>query len=439
MIRKTKKYILAAALLATSWSSVNAQGTINSPYSKFGIGNLQGTYLPQNTSMGNLAYGISTTGVYNNINIANPASYSQIKLTTFDVGIGGNIQTLKRDNLSENSFNANLSHLAIAIPVSKKSALSFGLLPYSVLGYSFRESVDVGQETSSGDAIIADHVYKGEGGLSRAYIGYGFGIGKNFNLGFNASYLFGNLKETNAIEYHGRYVGFYNSKKDINNSIGGLVFDLGFQYVASIGEKSRLTIGYTTGLKSKLNNDYNTLTSEYVVTSNSDYRTDTVSYIEDNAHKASLPMNHNFGISFGRVNKWLIGADFRMADWSDFKITNTPENLGKTMGFSFGGQIVPNINAVTNYLALIDYRLGINYDKTYVKVNGTDIDKKSIGFGMGFPLVASTNRSAFYKINFAAEIGNRGVLKQGLVKENFYNFSLGFTINDRWFQKYKYD
>ncbi|ADY53752.1 hypothetical protein Pedsa_3216 [Pseudopedobacter saltans DSM 12145] len=432
MIKQTKKYILSAALLAVSVISVSAQGTINSPYSKYGIGNLQGTYLPQNTSMGNLAYGISTTGVYNNINIANPASYSQLRLTAFDIGFGANIENLKRDNLDQNSFNANLAHIAIAVPVSKKSALSFGLLPYSILGYSYRQEVKM-------DTLTADHVYKGEGGLSRAFIGYGFGIGKNFNFGFNASYLFGNLKETNAVEFHNRYVGFYNSKKDINNSIGGLVFDLGFQYVANIGEKSRLTVGYTTGLKSKLTNDYNTLTSEYVVTSSSDYRTDTVRYVEDNAHKANLPMNHNFGISFGKINKWLIGADFRMADWSGFSITHSPENLGKTTGFSFGGQIVPNINAVTNYFALIDYRLGVNYDKTYVKVNGTDIDKKSINFGLGFPLIASTNRSAFYKINFAAEIGNRGVLKPGLVKENFYNFSLGFTINDRWFQKYKYD
>ncbi len=26
-----------------------------------------------------------------------------------------------------------------------------------------------------------------------------------------------------------------------------------------------------------------------------------------------------------------------------------------------------------------------------------------------------------------------------LVKENFINFRLGFTLNDRWFQRYKYD
>lgn len=432
MIRKTNKYIFIFAFFAFAAVNAAAQSIINSPYSKYGVGNLQGTYLPQNRSMGNLAYGISSVGVYNNINIANPASYSQIRLTAFDFGLGGGVQSLKRDNQVENSFNASLEHLAIAIPVSKKSALSFGLLPYSVFGYSYKQTVGL-------DTLSADHVYKGEGGLSRAYLGYGFGVGKNFNFGFNMSYLFGNLKDVSSVEFHNRYIGFNNAKKEVNNSLGGLSFDLGTQYVAPLGEKMKLTLGYTAGLESKLKNNYSTLTSTYIVSNDNDYTTDTVYNKESDRGKVNIPLKHNFGISIARVNKWLVGADFRMADWSDFKIDNVNQNLNKSWGFSLGGQLVPNINSVTNYFALIDYRLGINYDKSYVKVNQTDIDVKSINFGMGFPLVASANRSAFYKINFAAEIGQRGVLKPGLVKEGFYNFHIGFTINDRWFQKYKYD
>ncbi len=438
MIKRTK-YLIITAFAAVCVYNASAQTITNSPYSRFGVGDIKGTHLPQNRSMGNLAYGISTVGVYNNINIANPASYSQLRLTAFDVGVNVNLQTLKRDNLSENSFNANLGHLAIAVPVSKKSALSFGLLPYSTLGFSYKQETIVVPATADDEAVIADHFYNGEGGLSRAYLGYGIGLGKNFSVGFNMSYLFGNLKQTNSVEYHNRYVGFFNSKKEINNSLGGLSFDLGTQYVASLSEKMRLTLGYTTGLESKLNNNASNLTSNYFVVNDAEYRVDTVSNSSKENQKVKLPLNHNFGFSIAKVNNWLVGADFRMADWTGFQMNNTPQNLNKTWGFSVGGQIIPNINSVTNYLALIDYRAGINYDKTYAQVNNTEIDVKSINFGMGFPLVASTSRSAFYKINFAAEIGTRGALKTGLVKENFYNFYLGFTINDRWFQKYKYD
>ncbi|RRN76836.1 hypothetical protein EIM50_22660, partial [Pseudoxanthomonas sp. SGD-10] len=388
MIKKTK-YLIITAFSAVCVYNAAAQTTTNSPYSRFGVGELKGTYLPQNRSLGNLAYGISTVGVYNNINIANPASYSQLRLTAFDIGVNVNAQTLKRDNLSENSFNANLGHLAIAVPVSKKSALSFGLLPYSTYGFGYKQQATV-STAQNGEEIIADHVYNGEGGLSRAYLGYGIGLGKNLSVGFNMSYLFGNLKQTNAVEYHNRYVGFFNSKKETNNSVGGLSFDVGAQYIASLSEKMRLTLGYTAGLESKLNNNTSILTTNYFVVNDSEYRVDTVSTFSKEDQKVTLPIGHNFGFSLAKVNNWLVGADFRMADWSNFQMNNVPQNLNKTWGFSVGGQIIPNINSVTNYLALIDYRAGFNYDKTYVQVNNTEIDVKSVNFGMGFPLVAST-------------------------------------------------
>ena len=81
--------------------------------------------------------------------------------------------------------------------------------------------------------------------------------------------------------------------------------------------------------------------------------------------------------------------------------------------------------------------MGLSYDKTFLNINNTDIAVKTVNFGLGFPL--ASNRSAFYKLNLTGEIGQRGTLKNNLVKENFFNVYIGFTINDRWFQKYKYD
>ncbi|RYF10614.1 MAG: hypothetical protein EOO42_22370 [Flavobacteriales bacterium] len=432
---KTQSFFLTLALIAGFAYNSSAQSTINSPYSQFGVGNIKGSYLPQNRSMGNLAIGVSSIGAYHNINIANPASYSQLRLTVFDVGLSADIQTLNRNSLSENSFNANLSHLAIAVPVTKRSALSFGILPYSNLGYSYKQEATV--ETTADGPIIVDQVYNGEGGLSKAYLGYGIGLGKNFSIGANMSYLFGNLKQSASSDYSARYVGFLNTRREINNSLGGLTFDVGAQYVAALGKTTRLTLGYTAGVKSTLTNKNSTVYSRFSVLNDTEFRADTVSFIPENEQNVTLPANHNFGISIAKVNKWLIGADFRMADWSAFQINNNNQSLNKTWGFSVGGQIVPNINSVTNYLKLIDYRMGVNYDKTYLNIRGQDIDVKSINFGMGFPLIS--NRSAFYKINFSTEIGTRGTLDNNLVKENFYTFNLGFTINDRWFQKYKYD
>jgi hypothetical protein len=430
MIRN-KKYLLALSLIVALINTSLAQSTINSPYSKYGLGNLNGSYLPQNRSMGNLAYGVSGYGGYNNVNVSNPASYSQIKLTVFDVGLGLGAQTLQQGSNKSNSFNATLSHLVFAVPVSKKSALSIGILPYSNLGYLFSDTTKKVGELSS------EQIYAGEGGLTKAYLGYGIGFGKNFNIGFNMSYLFGNLRETRSVEFS-KYMGMINSRTEDNNSVGGLNFDLGAQYNAMLG-KTQLTLGYTGGLQSTLNNKNSSLTTRYSknFSSEEEYRVDTISIKPDTDKDLILPSNHNFGISFSKYNKWLIGADFRMSNWSDFKIDGISQNLNNAWGVSVGGKITPNINAVTNYFKLVDYSLGVNYDKTSLAIDQTDIDVKSIHFGLGLPLIS--NRGSFYKINFTTEIGQRGKNGLGLVKENFYNFYLGFTINDRWFQKYKFD
>ncbi|HET8829203.1 MAG TPA: outer membrane protein transport protein [Pelobium sp.] len=425
-----KKYFLAFTVLFAITCNAMAQSTINSPYSKFGVGNLKGSYLPQQRALGNLGYGISTVGAYQNLNISNPASYSNLRLTVFDIGVTAYTQTLNKGSLSQKSFNGSLSHLAIAVPVSKKSALSFGLLPYSNLGYEFKNS------NTKVDTFSVDQIYKGEGGLTRAYLGYGFGLGKNFSLGVNMSYIFGNLKEIQSAEFP-KYVGFLNSKTENNNSIGGLNFDFGAQYVAILNKNTKLTIGYTGGVKTRLETSYSQLITSYIVRDEAEIRVDSTSFVDEVEGSLTLPANHNFGFSIERQNKWLIGADLRLANWSDFDKTGSTDNLNDSWGFSVGGQITPNVNAVTNYLKLIDYRAGFSYDKSYVTIGSQDIDVKAINFGLGFPLISG--RNAFYKINFATEIGSRGTLTNNLIKENFINFHLGFTINDRWFQKYKYD
>ena len=435
-----KKYILAFSFIILLVNGTLAQSTTNSPYSKFGVGNLRGSYLPQNRAIGNLAFGISTIGGYQNINVSNPASYSHIRLTTFDVGAYTNSQTLSRGNASEKSFNGSLNHLNLAIPVTKKSALSFGLLPYSNFGYQFKNSARV-------DTFAVDQLYTGEGGLSKAYVGYGFALGKHFSFGTNLSYVFGNLKQQRSTEFVDvSNIGFLNARTENNYSVGGLNIDFGTQYITPINDKTRLTIGYAGGVKTQLNTTSTILSTRYKKVPIIDpknpgefeeIRTDTTSFKENAPGKLTLPSNHNIGFSIEKTNKWLVGADLRLANWSQFQNDGPNQNLNNSWGFSVGGQIIPNVNAVTNYFKLMDYRMGLSYDKTFLNINNTDIAVKTVNFGLGFPL--ASNRSAFYKLNLTGEIGQRGTLKNDLVKENFFNVYIGFTINDRWFQKYKYD
>ncbi|TAF46620.1 MAG: hypothetical protein EAZ51_05740 [Sphingobacteriales bacterium] len=427
---KLQKYYFTLALLFTFLSAV-AQSTTNSPYSKFGLGTIKGAYLAQNKGMGNLAFGISSYGGYQNINVANPASYSNIRLTTFDIGARAEIQNLTKGSVSEKGFNGSLSHFVFAIPVTKKSALSFGLLPYSNLGYNFTNASMV-------DTFSVEHIYRGEGGLAKAYLGYGIKLGKHFSVGANVTYLFGNLKQSTSTEFS-KYVGFLNSRKQIENSVGGIVAEYGLQYVTALNKKTKLTIGYAGNLKSNLQTTNKILYTRYQknISTDRELASDTTKFQNNISGKMVLPSSNNFGFSIERVNHWLIGADLRTTRWSELVRNDVNQNLNNSWGVSVGGQITPDINAVSNYLALIDYRVGFNFDKTFMHVSQTDIKSSSLNVGLGLPLLSA--RTTFYKINIATEIGKRGTTDNNLVKEKFINIHIGFTINDRWFQKYKFD
>src|SRR6201999_1995842 len=104
------------------------------PYSQYGLGDLSPSMLPQNRAMGGIATATNEIGNFSNVNPLNPASYGVIDFTTIDVGLYANTIFLSQTGQpSQSNTNFRLSHLAFGIPITSRSALSFGLLPYSSL------------------------------------------------------------------------------------------------------------------------------------------------------------------------------------------------------------------------------------------------------------------------------------------------------------------
>ncbi|MEY3678741.1 MAG: hypothetical protein RI924_882 [Bacteroidota bacterium] len=409
-----------------------AQNTTNSPYSQFGLGDLKPALIAQNMGMGGIALGVRKPGGYNNVNVANPASYSVINLSSFDIGGTLDVRTLSKSSISERTTNGTLSHLLIAIPVNPKSALSFGLMPYTDLGYQYRSHKLI-------DSVKIDQIYAGEGGLARAHLGYGYQINKNLSLGFNLAYIFGNLKQKQSTEFPEDPTAL-SSRNQIEKSIGGFNFQYGFQYVVNPTGKNILTIGYSGTMASRLNTDGSLVSFRYTydaINQSESAPIDTILYDPAVSSKLRIPQSHAIGFAFERTNKWLVGADFTYSRWSQFSEGGINAGLNDSYGLALGGQYTPDITAVSNYFKLIDYSLGFRFNKTYIKIQDRQINQTALCFGLGLPL--PSNRTAFYKINFAAEWGKRGTLKNNLVRENYLNVRLGFTLNDKWFIKPKYD
>jgi hypothetical protein len=448
MIKYTRLFVTFLLAVIVLQAKAQSTATTSSPYSRFGIGDVSDQLMPQNIGMGGIATATNIIGGYNSINVINPASYGKITFTTIDVGIYSNVLTLsKNDYPDERVANFRLSHIAFAFPVTRHSALSFGLLPYSEVGYSYKQILPKGFGTSPTptgsskvDTNAVNYLYSGDGGLSKAYLGYGINIGKHLLLGANVSYIFGSLQQNQSTEIPALY-GTLNSTIEEDNHIGGFNYDYGIQYSIDFSDTKRLILGYSASANSMLNTQNSYIVSQYTrdASGNQNVAADSIVNTQSAKAKLQLPQINHFGIVFQNDAKFMVGADYTMGKWSDLSIAGVNSGLQDSKTFNIGGQITPNANALSNFWALIDYRLGAIFEQTYVNYSGVSIKKYAGTFGLGIPLPHDRASNAFYKINFSAEVGREGSLTNGLVRENYVNFHLSFQLNDKWFQRYKFE
>jgi hypothetical protein len=445
MIKYTKLFITFLLAVIVVEASAQTTATTSSPYSQYGIGDLTPMVLPQNQAMGGISTGTNIINRYMSINPQNPASYGAIALTTFDAGLYMQSATLNQAGQgSQRNSNFRFNHITFAIPVSQASALSFGLLPYSQVGYNYTKTFKGYGTGSPADTNLTNNIYSGQGGLTKAYIGYGFTVKRNLLLGFNVGYVFGDIKHSQQIEMP-ELIGSLNTRVERDNAIGGFNYDFGAQYIWDISLSRHLTFGYSGSAKSKLNSKSSYIVSHYSFDNVGNPNVDVDSIVnQPNAQsKLQLPQIHHFGVSYQQDMKFLVGVDYSIGNWSDLSIGGVNQGMVNSSTFNIGGQYTPKMDALNNYLATIDYRFGLMLDKTYYNVpnptggGSTQITSKAVTLGLGLPLRG--NISSFYKMNITAELGQRGTLNNGLVKENYVTFRLGFTLNDKWFQRYKFD
>lgn len=448
MIKYTKFFITILLAFIAFGAQSQSTATSSSPYSRYGLGDISSVGLPQNIAMGGIGTATNRVNGYSNVNSLNPASYGYINLTTIDIGIYTNTLFLSQTGQpSQTNANFRLSHIAFGIPVTHNSALAFGIQPYSQLGYNYKQNLPRGFGTTSPvDTNSTNYLYQGEGGLSKAYFGYGFTILKHLSLGANVSYIFGDLKQSQSTEIPGLY-GTLDSRIEQDNAIGGLNYDYGAQYAIDISPIKHVTLGYSGSANSRINSQSSYIVSQYTLDPTSgvpNVAADTLLNLQSAKSKIQLPQINHYGISYQEDGKFLIGLDYTTGKWSDLTIGGTNQGLLDSKTFHIGGQFTPNVNAFNNYWSTVEYRLGAVFDQSYLNVPNatgsgfTNIKSTEVTFGLGLPLRGPVFTGA-YKVNLAVELGQRGTLNNGLVKENYINFHIGFQLNDKWFQRYKFD
>src|SRR6185503_2891073 len=107
----------------------SAQNATDSPYSRYGIGDLSSLTYARNLALGGTEIGLSLPF---SINCGNPAAYGGLALTTYEAGTDFKQSEFKNNSTIHQTNTASLSYFDFAFPIKpQKWSLGFGLLPYS--------------------------------------------------------------------------------------------------------------------------------------------------------------------------------------------------------------------------------------------------------------------------------------------------------------------
>lgn len=203
---------------------------------------------------------------------------------------------------------------------------------------------------------------------------------------------------------------------------------------------ARVTFGAVFAAPMEINVSYDLLAQTYKQIGTIENIKDTIVNNSAVASTISLPMMGGFGFAIKKDYKWMFQADYTMQMWQDFRYLGNDIHLKNSQRVTAGFQFQPKLSGRGNILGATQYRFGCRYYQTYLELDNTRLTEMTVNFGMAVPLPYRTHLGEpISRVSLNIEAGQRGTTNNGLLKESFIRATLGLTINDRWFTRYKLD
>ncbi len=422
---KVNKKLLAIICFAICSIGVFAQNNNpsnngNTAYSRYGYGSMAETSFVRNRGMGGIGIGLRSN---QQTNTMNPASYTAIDSLTFlfDVGVNFGLTRYAEDGLSEKEWSGGLDYLAMQFPMGKYFSGSFGILPYSYVGYDYGtvDSISTGAED---DVLKYVKQYTGTGGLNKVYLGFGAMPFKWMSLGVNAGYIFGEIGNNYSVTFSdGTSTPTYSTKAI---SARALELQFGVQLTHTFEEKHNITLGGTFTPKMNMKLD----TEDIIASTESD--TTSVDY------DLSIPQSIGVGATYIYDNRLTVGFDIEKTYWADVKGLNEslkPQSglYRNTVRYAVGAEYLPSLTD-RKYFNRMRYRAGFNYSDSYVLVKNRSTREMGMTLGIGLPISGQKSM-----VNIAFEYVNVKPEMRNMLSENYFQLNLGLTFNEFWFFKNK--
>ena len=418
-IKRTLWLILFVILMC---EGTVAQNNTNSPYTRYGIGQLSDYGSANSRAMGGVAFALRDKY---QINSANPASYSAVDSLTFifDGGV-----TLQKSNLSNgtvklNANNSSFDYIMMQFRAARWAGISLGLLPYSNVGYQM-SSTSKDEVNSSNSSTLT---YAGEGGLHQLYLGAGFKILKNLSVGANISYFWGDITRSKSESFASNSsILPYTSQTEVK--VKSYKLDFGVQYTHQFDKKHQATLGVVFSPGHDLNNT-TTITDQ---TGNS-----SLGYVvssRDSVATSGIPTSFGVGVAYQYDGRLTVSADLLLQQWSNVSYMNNDNAYSNRTKVALGAEYFPNPMG-RHYLSHVKYRIGAFYSNPYYKVQG---EKGATEYGVtaGFGLPIPRTRSY---VNLSGQFVRTEGKQAHFLNENCFRLCVGITFNERWFFKRKVD
>ena len=411
---------LFSALFIMGAVAANAQSSTNSPYTRYGLGELSDQAFAHNAAMGGIGYALRSS---EQINVMNPASYSAVDSLSFmfDIGMGLKSSNYQENGYKTNAKNASFDYLAMQFRLHPRVGFAVGFTPYSNVGYKFSRTSDI----ENSDDVTLTNTFYGDGGLQQIFGGIGFKILDNLSIGANVGYLYGEIdyQTLATLSNGGDQTTTYN-----NISINSYIANFGLQYTQKLSKTDKVTLGLVYGLGHDLKS---TETKGIQVTDGSSYSELTEETIKDSY---GIPSTFGAGLTWQHKQNLTVGADYTLQQFENVKYDNSTDFYKNRTRIGAGIEYMPSLYG-RNYLSRIRYRAGAYYSSSYMKLPEYDGPKEwGVSAGFGLPL-------HLFQRNTVLSITGQYVRVlpsvKGMLSENRFVLKLGLTFNELWFMKWR--
>jgi hypothetical protein len=436
----TNKYILLYVIpLFMIFSGTVSSQNYRDPYSFYGIGEQYTKTFISNFSIGGTSIGWNDPFSFTPLN---PASYSNLLTSTFDIAMKAKIQRLSQDSNKYTSNIISFGYFSLGFPINRKLkwAGAFGLLPVSSIGYknSYQTYFPV-------DSFTKTETYDNSGGFTQFFGGTSIQLFNKLNLGVNLSYLFGNTDNKHQLEFSGK-TNNLNLVESTNRNYGNVYVETGIQYTDTLKKhknkpslkdhKRLMTFGLTFTPSQSLQARELYILQTYTVSYGTNIYRDSIQKSDNKSGWLTLPLKIGFGAMYNDPGKLKFGFDYRFENWGSFVNSDGQKNLNNLHSFSAGAEYLPDRGAM-NYFKRVTYRAGLNYSSSFLKIDNHNISVAGLSAGIGFPIVNKYNKTIVNMVNFGISGGKYLNIPSDGIQETFLNIYLGIRFNDIWFIKPK--